>query len=386
MSFRPFVDASQAAVRISSFGMQAVGPDIGGIYADQLGAKSLFVGSPDSENFSKSIVYQSYGPINPLLIPETRSRSARIPRHKILEDAAKQILEKRQASNHTAGPRYENPYAAARFGPQFGNPQSGHVLPETALDLLSVTFDVAGVVIGAAVFFGAAATTAPIVLVGAAAVGSLILAVDDGTLLVYDLTDNDAGRSTFDDSSLHHVTEAAGVLLMLGDLVFNSPKFVEESRDLAKTAIPRAAKLADELAVKTEEAGATSIDYAQKLEEMQARYGDDPIKVRRALTMRELSARQQLFAKQQIEFNEKLGQALEKLETMKREFRVKLARDGSTYVGELFSGAIVTKNIYDYYDKSNVCRLHTKDLRNELNKNHAVVHSAITFPVGAPLT
>lgn len=158
LAFKPFSGEGEAAVRLRQFGLRTVGPGVGTIYADRVGGCHLAAGSTDNDGISRSLAFQSWGPIDPRSLPQRDfSGPGAIPRHRILEDAAQQVLARRRA----AGPAYRNPYAAARFGSQFGNPAAGPVLDDTELDLLSVGFDAVGIVVGVATIMVTATFAVP---------------------------------------------------------------------------------------------------------------------------------------------------------------------------------------------------------------------------------
>lgn len=174
---------------------------------------------------------------------------------------------------------------------------------------------------------------------------------DDGTLLTYDLLGDKAGRARFDDSSGHHISEAIGGVLMLGDLGYGGYRFASEAITTATTKIPEEVSAAKTALQQAGMASEKSADYATQADGMRSRYGETPVKPRRAATIRELDSRSQAFAQKQTAFNKLADEKLEKVDELKRDLRINLMKDGTNYLGESFSETMIARNLLNYYER-----------------------------------
>jgi hypothetical protein len=308
--WEPYCHRADAEFHLSKFAGRVLGPKAGVIFFDGQAAARLKPAVPDADGHALDLVVSTTR--LPVAMPDP------------LSDAGPQTIQQlAQAWSHRVAAA-SGPTALDRGIATARNFIDGH---KTGFDTAAVVGDTFGIlagIISMAVMFGGGIALVPALGI-LAGVASTMLLYEDGSMLWYDITGDEAGRKRRENTWHYKLVETVGPILVLPDLAASGARTL--------TSLP---KLSREVGEATEEA-------AQAVKRLA-----DQRKAIDSLTRTKLDNPDQALMRQQANqmreqagnLADRVGEAQKKLAAASRELMLVRTIEAPAYMATIYSTGV----------------------------------------------
>lgn len=293
--WEPYCHRADAEFHLSRFAGRVLGPQAGVIFFDGVAAARLKPAIPDAKGDALHLVVSASR--LPVATPDPLSTAS--------PQTIQQLSQAwTQRLNSSSGAARSRPSALGQGLAKARNFIESH---KTGFDAAAVTGDTFGVIAGvvsmAAIFAGGVALAPVLGMVAGAA--SVLLLVEDGSMLRYELRGDEVRKKQLESSWHYKLVETVGPIMVLPDLA------VSGARTLAS--LPKAAREAGEAAEESAQAAKRLAAQRNALDSFSRANLDNPDRAAVQAQVEQMRAQASGFAKSVRETQKKLVNARREL-------------------------------------------------------------------------